>query len=109
MGPAGRWRGAAPTVLFAGVVQTGREARMDASTGTTGPALPGGRRLSRRRFLQGATAMGAAGLGTSLTSQLARAARPKATLQNIVICMQENRSFDHYYGTAPWVGSYGIP
>ncbi len=27
----------------------------------------------------------------------------------MVIDCQENRSFDHYFGHAPWVGKYGIP
>ncbi|MEA2630799.1 MAG: hypothetical protein QOE66_1018 [Chloroflexota bacterium] len=66
--------------------------------------------ISRRRLLQGAAALAAGSAGASLASTLvSAAARPRATLGNIVVCMQENRSFDHYYGTAPWVGSYGIP
>ncbi|MEA2630942.1 MAG: hypothetical protein QOE66_1161 [Chloroflexota bacterium] len=65
--------------------------------------------LSRRRFLQGVAALGAAGVGTSLASTVSWAAKPRARLENIVVCMQENRSFDHYFGTAPWIGSYGIP
>jgi phospholipase C len=70
--------------------------------------------LSRRRFLQGAVALGAASVGTSLTSGLASAAQPSTRpkirqLETIVVCMQENRSLDHYFGTAPWIGQYGIP
>jgi phospholipase C len=30
-------------------------------------------------------------------------------IQHIVICAEENRSFDHYYGFASWIGSYGVP
>jgi phospholipase C len=30
-------------------------------------------------------------------------------IQHVIVCSQENRSFDHYYGYAPWVGSYGVP
>src|SRR5712691_6639795 len=68
-------------------------------------------RITRRRFLQGAAALGAAGLGASLPGSRASAAprRRKASLEHIVVCSQENRSFDHYYGYAPWVGGYGIP
>jgi phospholipase C len=30
-------------------------------------------------------------------------------IRHVIVCAQENRSFDHYYGYAPWVGSYGVP
>ncbi len=30
-------------------------------------------------------------------------------IKNVLICCNENRSFDHYYGYAPFVGSYGVP
>jgi phospholipase C len=69
--------------------------------------------LTRRRFLEGAAAVGIAGLGATLPAKSAFAAttrhRPKRTLETIVVCSQENRSFDHYYGFAPWAGRYGVP
>ncbi|MFE3497920.1 phosphocholine-specific phospholipase C [Streptomyces sp. NPDC059175] len=70
--------------------------------------------LNRRRFLQlagGATAL------TTLSDSVARAAAIPAqgasgTLQDvehIVILMQENRSFDHYFGTMKGVRGFGDP
>ena len=66
--------------------------------------------VSRRRFLQLGTAAGvavAAGAGTQLggTTRAAAAAKPGhltgtiADLKHVVILMQENRSFDHYFGS----------
>src|SRR5580698_1402634 len=63
--------------------------------------------VSRRRFLQvGGALAGAAAVGVG-ASQLVGASGPghaAATgtitdLKHVVILMQENRSFDHYYGT----------
>jgi phospholipase C len=66
--------------------------------------------LSNRLFLQGAAALGAAGLaGTLPATPVYAAKRPRRSLETLVICSQENRSFDHYFGFAPWVGSYGVP
>src|SRR6185312_14069104 len=64
--------------------------------------------VSRRRFLQvggvlaGAAAVGAGASqlgGLSGHSRAAAAAGTMADLKHVVILMQENRSFDHYYGT----------
>lgn len=30
-------------------------------------------------------------------------------IQHVIVDCQENRSLDHYYGYAPWIGSYGVP
>lgn len=30
-------------------------------------------------------------------------------IRHVIVDLQENRSFDHYYGFAPFVGSYGVP
>src|SRR6188474_2783553 len=69
------------------------------------------RGLTRRRFLQGSAAFGtAAALGGF--PAIIRAANTRGAdtpLRHVVISMQENRSFDHYFGAAPWIGSYGIP
>ena len=62
--------------------------------------------VSRRRFLQvGGALAGAAAVGVG-ASQLGGAFRQNhaatgtiADLKHVVILMQENRSFDHYYGT----------
>jgi phospholipase C len=63
------------------------------------------KKLTRRTFLgASATAMGAVALGTH-SAQLAQATRKNpadgtlASVKHIVILMQENRSFDHYFGT----------
>ena len=84
------------------------------------PVLPG---VTRRRFLRytalgsaaaAAVAAGAAPRGASVrgTSAAARAL-PRgwtgtiADVQHVVILMQENRSFDHYFGTLRGVRGFG--
>jgi hypothetical protein len=67
----------------------------------------------RRTFLKGAglaMATGAAG------SQLGRASARAATapsgripIKHVIVDCQENRSFDHYYGFAPFAGRFGVP
>jgi phospholipase C len=73
---------------------------------------------SRRGFLRGAgTLVLGAGLGgwalpTAAAAPRARRSRvgkSRFPVGHVVIDCQENRSFDHYYGHAPWVGQYGIP
>ncbi|HLJ66959.1 MAG TPA: alkaline phosphatase family protein [Chloroflexota bacterium] len=69
-------------------------------------------RISRRQFLQkiGAAVPAAAlGLPPSLREVLARPARGRGSLhaiQHVVILMQENRSFDHYFGTLSGVRGF---
>ena len=74
---------------------------------------------SRRSFLTGAAA-GAAAMASSsssFASTLARALSIPANnvtgtiadVEHIVIFMQENRSFDHYYGTLPGVRGFSDP
>ena len=58
---------------------------------------------TRREFLRNATALGMAGLAAGT----ARAA--SNPIKNVLICCNENRSFDHYYGYAPFAGSFGVP
>ena len=75
--------------------------------------------LTRRRLLTGATALsgvaaGAAVLPASLRKALAATleAPPGGSLrdiEHIVILMQENRSFDHYFGTMPGVRGFADP
>jgi len=73
--------------------------------------MPG---LNRRRFLQiaGATA-GFSALSSSIERAAAiPAARRSGTIQDvehIVVLMQENRSFDHYFGSLRGVRGFGDP
>jgi phospholipase C len=69
------------------------------------------RGLSRRRFLQGSTAAGVAVALGGFPAVIRGANRLAADtpLRHVVISMQENRSFDHYYGYAPWIGRFGPP
>jgi phospholipase C len=79
-------------------------------------ALPA---LTRRRLLADATALsgvaaGAAVLPASLRRTLAATLSqpPRGSLrdiEHIVILMQENRSFDHYFGTMPGVRGFADP
>ncbi|NWF25511.1 phospholipase C, phosphocholine-specific [Streptomyces sp. PKU-EA00015] len=70
--------------------------------------------INRRRFLQiaGATA-GFAALSSSIDRAAAiPAARSTGTIQDvehIVVLMQENRSFDHYFGALKGVRGFGDP
>jgi phospholipase C len=70
--------------------------------------------VNRRRFLQ--LAGGTAAL-TALSTSIARAAEipafrrtgTLADVEHIVVLMQENRSFDHYFGTLRGVRGFGDP
>ena len=71
--------------------------------------------ISRRALLKAAGTLGLAGfaapflsLGSSISTARA-ASRPATPIEHIVVDMQENRSFDHYFGFAPFVGRYGVP
>jgi phospholipase C len=71
-------------------------------------------RVDRRRFLQIA---GGAAAATALSSSVARAAqigpatrtRSIEDVEHVVFLMQENRSFDHYFGTLRGVRGFGDP
>ncbi|MFE0735256.1 phosphocholine-specific phospholipase C [Streptomyces sp. NPDC058855] len=72
------------------------------------------REMSRRRLLTlGGGALGAATAGSLLppSLQAAMAAEPPAgglaAVRHVVILMQENRSFDHYFGTLRGVRGFG--
>jgi phospholipase C len=70
--------------------------------------------LDRRRFLQLA---GGAAAATALSTSVARAAAipahrrhgSLADVEHVVVLMQENRSFDHYFGTLRGVRGFGDP
>ena len=67
--------------------------------------------LTRRTFLKGSVAASAAVAGGGLwtTAIQPRPARAAETpIEHIVISMQENRSFDHYFGYAPSVQALGF-
>ncbi len=75
--------------------------------------------LTRRRLLTTATALSGLAAGTAvLPASLSRALAgtlenpPRGSLrdiEHIVILMQENRSFDHYFGTMPGVRGFADP
>jgi phospholipase C len=70
--------------------------------------------IDRRRFLQ---ITGGAVAATALTSSVARAAQIAPAVrsgtiddvEHIVVLMQENRSFDHYFGSLRGVRGFGDP
>ncbi|WP_073808540.1 phosphocholine-specific phospholipase C [Kitasatospora sp. CB01950] len=66
--------------------------------------------LSRRTLLGGAAAAAVlSALPLSVRQALAAPARPGKLedIQHVVIFMQENRAFDHYFGTLPGVRGFG--
>jgi phospholipase C len=81
-------------------------------------------RIGRRAFLKGAGALGLAGLAgplaacgpasssavTSPSASPSPSGRPSSSpIKHVIVDVQENRSFDHYYGFSPFVGSHGVP
>jgi phospholipase C len=74
-------------------------------------------KMSRRRFLVSAAGLaGAAGFAGALPESLARAASSSprkgfdlSQVHHVVYLMQENRSFDHYFGTYPRVRGFADP
>jgi phospholipase C len=81
------------------------------------------KRIDRRDFLKGVGALGLAGLSTPLVGcDLTSGSGPRASpsirptgrssstpIKHVIVDVQENRSFDHYFGFAPFAGSYGPP
>ena len=86
-----------------------------------GPRDGGRSGLSRRDLLKGGLALGAgaaaasglsAAAGASIENALSIGVTSNPTLsdiEHVVILMQENRSFDHYYGTMSSVRGYADP
>src|SRR5581483_7585155 len=73
-----------------------------------------GRRLTRRQLL-GAAAVGAGAVGAAaaLNDPFVKAALAApatcgslSDIEHVVILVQENRSFDHYFGTYPGVSGF---
>lgn len=89
-------------------IRRGRRGR-DPEPGTRGNAV------GRRTFLKGAGALGAAAFARPFVPtdwsfvRAAVAGTPTTPIEHVVISCQENRSFDHYFGFAPWIGSFGVP
>jgi phospholipase C len=73
--------------------------------------------LTRRRFLTGAAALAAsAGIAAYLPNHVKNAIAAQANepfemsqIKHVVFLMQENRSFDHYFGTMPGVRGFSDP
>jgi phospholipase C len=64
-------------------------------------------KISRGRILRSASASAAA---VALSPSIARAAESRLSdIDHFIILMQENRSFDHYFGTLRGVRGYGDP
>jgi phospholipase C len=77
--------------------------RQNGSHGRTG--------ISRRTFLKGSAVAGGAVLGGGLWSTAIRPSSIRAAdtpIDHIVVSMQENRSFDHYFGYAQQVQEAGF-
>ncbi|RDI61358.1 phospholipase C [Nocardia pseudobrasiliensis] len=67
------------------------------------------RGLTRRRFLGGAALAAAfAAMPPNVRQVLADPVAPKP-IEHVVLLMQENRSFDHYFGTMPGVRGFADP
>lgn len=77
------------------------------------PTAAAADRPNRRQFLHGAGAVGTLALAGPLLARRQTHGRARSKLghsiKHVIVSMQENRSFDHYFGYAPWVGDYGIP
>jgi phospholipase C len=105
----GRRSGGAVLAPAAGTIQASLAAK---------PA-PAELAVSRRTLLAGATALTGATVGAGvLPASLRRAVAATASrsgsaalsdIKHVVILMQENRSFDHYYGTMPGVRGFNDP
>ena len=67
--------------------------------------------FTRRELLQAGAGLGALAVGANPLMQQALATKPRAgqlsDIEHVVILIQENRSFDHYYGMLPGVRGYG--
>ncbi len=65
---------------------------------------------SRREFSTGVRSSWCSGSRTAGAQVLRKNPRlRRLPIENVLICCNENRTFDHYFGKAPFVGPYGIP
>jgi phospholipase C len=79
------------------------------------------KQVGRREFLKAASALGLAAATWPLVACAGSGSRPVSPspvvssepaaipIKHIVVAVHENRSFDHYFGYAPFVGKYGVP
>jgi len=86
----------------------------------TGAGATAARGLTRRDLLRAGAGVAAAGLAARSWPAGAAAPRPApaaagaaaadvGAIEHVIIWMQENRSFDHYFGTYPGVRGFGDP
>ncbi|HZZ73606.1 MAG TPA: alkaline phosphatase family protein [Pirellulales bacterium] len=82
----------------------------------TSDTLPGPHKLTRRRLLGSAAGLAAAAATALLPPNLRRVLAEPAPapgqlkdIQHVVMLMQENRSFDHYFGTLAGVRGFNDP
>jgi len=111
----------ASTVSANPVPAAGSVAASSNNRNSTGNGRESGLIVSRRSLLANGTALtgaaaGAAVLPISLRKAMAKTLRDGrqsggniSDIEHIVILMQENRSFDHYYGTMPGVRGFSDP
>jgi phospholipase C len=111
----------ASPVLASTVPAAGSVAASSNNHNPTGNGRESGLIVSRRSLLANGTALtgaaaGAAVLPVSLRKAMAKTLRDGRQsggsindIEHIVILMQENRSFDHYYGTMPGVRGFADP
>ena len=81
------------------------------------------RRIARRDFLKGTGPLGLGAIaapllacapstypGSSTPAPSPTSRSGPTPIRHVLVAVQENRSFDHYYGFAPFIDdSYGIP
>lgn len=65
--------------------------------------------LSRRHFLARTAGLCATAALPNRSSSQTRSAVSALPIQHVLVGMNENRTFDHYFGNAPFAGAYGIP
>jgi phospholipase C len=97
-----------------GDVPATRTLQSESARSTRSEGRPPMSNLSRRRFLQlGLGATAASVLSPSITRAVAipgnHRTRSIRDVEHVVVLMQENRSFDHYFGTLRGVRGYGDP
>src|SRR5580700_9887393 len=86
-------------------------------SGGGGDDRKGGRTISRRDLLAAGAFLGAASAVTTGSSpsgavdalRNATSGRSLSDIEHVVILMQENRSFDHYFGTLSGVRGFSDP
>ncbi len=80
------------------------------------PEVPGAHTMTRRRLIGGSMRVAAAALAASLMPPNIRRALAQpfrggqlSDIKHVVLLMQENRSFDHYFGTMAGVRGFDDP